>query len=74
MGIPESEYERIFDRFYQVEPSLDRNYEGIGLGLSTAKSLVDLHSGRIWVDSVLGRGSCFTIALPKPARPATKLE
>ncbi len=64
IGIPERDYNRIFDRFYQVEPSLTRRYQGMGLGLSIAKSMVELHGGRIWVESVVGKGSRFTVALP----------
>lgn len=64
IGIPERDYNRIFDRFYQVEPSLTRRYEGMGLGLSVAKSMVELHNGRIWVESVVDKGSRFTVALP----------
>jgi signal transduction histidine kinase len=64
IGIPERDYERIFDSFYQVEPSLTRRYEGMGLGLSVAKSMVELHSGRMWVESVVGKGSRFTVVLP----------
>jgi signal transduction histidine kinase len=64
IGIPPREQERIFDRFYQVEPSLTRHFEGMGLGLSIAKGMVELHGGRIWVESVEGMGSSFTFALP----------
>ncbi|MFB0536978.1 MAG: ATP-binding protein [Anaerolineae bacterium] len=64
IGIPPREQERIFDRFYQTEPSLTRRFEGMGLGLSIAKGMVELHGGRIWVDSVEGMGSSFTLALP----------
>jgi signal transduction histidine kinase len=64
IGIPKRDSERIFNRFYQVEPSLTRRYEGMGLGLSIAKSMVELHKGRIWVDSVQGKGSRFTMVLP----------
>jgi len=64
IGIPPREQERVFDRFYQVEPSLTRRFEGIGLGLSIAKGMVELHGGRIWVESVEGMGSSFTFALP----------
>jgi signal transduction histidine kinase len=64
VGIPQRDYERIFNRFYQVEPSLTRRYEGMGLGLSIAKSMVELHGGRIWVESIVGKGSRFTIVLP----------
>jgi signal transduction histidine kinase len=68
IGIPPREQERIFDRFYQVEPSLTRRFEGIGLGLSIAKGMVQLHGGRIWVESVEGMGSSFTFALPLSGR------
>jgi signal transduction histidine kinase len=64
IGIPPREQERIFDRFYQVEPSLTRHFEGMGLGMSIAKGMVELHGGRIWVESVVGMGSSFTFALP----------
>ena len=64
IGIPPREQERIFDRFYQAEPSLTRRFEGMGLGLSIAKGMVELHGGRIWVESVEGMGSSFTFALP----------
>ena len=64
IGIPQSECSRIFDQFHQVEPSLTRKYEGMGLGLSIAKGMVGVHRGRIWVESVVGKGSNFTIVLP----------
>jgi signal transduction histidine kinase len=64
IGIPNSEYERIFDQFYQVEPPLTRKYQGMGLGLSIAKGLVEVHEGRIWVESVVGKGSNFVVVLP----------
>jgi signal transduction histidine kinase len=64
IGVPESDAERIFERFYQVESHLTRRHEGMGLGLSIAKAMVELHGGRIWVESVEGRGSRFTFTLP----------
>ncbi len=64
VGIPERDLDRIFTRFYQVEPTLTRRYEGMGLGLSIVKSMVELHNGRIWVESVVGKGSRFTVVLP----------
>jgi signal transduction histidine kinase len=64
IGIPEHELERIFDRFHQVEPHLTRKHGGMGLGLSIAGEIVKLHGGRIWAESVLGRGSRFTFTLP----------
>jgi signal transduction histidine kinase len=64
IGIPKSEYEHIFTQFYQVEPSLTRKYQGMGLGLSIVKGMVEVHKGRIWVESVVGKGSNFTVVLP----------
>jgi signal transduction histidine kinase len=64
IGIPKKELRHIFDRFYQIEPSLSRHYEGMGLGLSIAKAMVDLHHGRIKVQSKEGRGSAFTVSVP----------
>jgi signal transduction histidine kinase len=64
IGIPQRDCDRIFDRFYQVEPTLTRRHEGMGLGLSIAKTMVELHGGRIWVESVVGKGSRFTVILP----------
>lgn len=63
MGIPEDQLERIFKRFYQVESPLRRQHEGMGLGLSIAKELVELHGGRIWAESSNEHGSEFIIAL-----------
>ncbi|MCR4405433.1 MAG: HAMP domain-containing histidine kinase [Anaerolineae bacterium] len=69
IGIPRKEWERVFDRFYQVEPSLSRRYEGMGLGLSIAKGMVELHGGRIWVESEVGKGSNFIFHLPLSQTP-----
>ena len=65
IGIPESEQERIFDRFYQVDASERRAYRGAGLGLTICKHIVERHGGRIWVESQPGEGSTFYIELPK---------
>jgi signal transduction histidine kinase len=64
IGIPAEKLDKIFDRFYQVEGSLSRHYEGMGLGLCIATGMVELHGGRLWAESVEGRGSSFTFALP----------
>ena len=64
IGVPASDLELIFDRFYQVEPHLTRKYGGLGLGLAIAKGMVELHGGRIWCESVVGLGSRFTFSLP----------
>ena len=63
-GIPESQHNRIFDRFYQVEPHMRRRHEGMGLGLSIVKELAEVHGGRVWVDSQENRGSEFYVVLP----------
>ncbi len=64
IGIPKTHYERVFDQFYQMEPSLTRKYQGMGIGLSIAKGMVEVHKGRIWVESVVGKGSNFAVVLP----------
>ena len=64
IGIPAAEHEKIFQRFYQVESHLTRRHGGMGLGLSIAHDMVEMHGGKIWVESVEGRGSRFTIQLP----------
>lgn len=63
IGIPPRDLPRVFDRFYQVETHLTRRYGGMGLGLSVAKAMVELHGGRIWAESS-GKGSVFTFLLP----------
>ncbi len=63
IGIPARDLPRVFERFYQVETHLTRRYGGMGLGLSVAKAMVELHGGRIWAESA-GRGSTFTFLLP----------
>ena len=64
IGIPASDLEFVFERFFQVESHLTRKHTGLGLGLSVAKTMVELHGGRIWAESVEGQGSTFTILLP----------
>ncbi len=64
IGIPASDLNRIFERFYQVESHLTRKHGGMGLGLSVSKVMVEMHGGRIWAESVDGKGSNFTIMLP----------
>ncbi len=67
IGIPARDLPHIFERFYQVETHLTRRYGGMGLGLSVAKAMIELHGGRIWAES-FGRGSTFTFLLPMTQR------
>jgi len=65
IGIHQKEQEAIFDEFKQVDSSRSRQYEGTGLGLALTKRLVELHGGKIWLDSEgLGKGSKFSFTLP----------
>jgi signal transduction histidine kinase len=64
IGIPEDAIEQVFDRFFQVESHLTRTHGGMGLGLSIAKAMVDMHSGQIWCESKEGVGSLFCFTLP----------
>jgi signal transduction histidine kinase len=63
-GIPAAEQQKIFEEFHQVDSSSTRKKGGTGLGLSIARKIVELHGGRIWVDSEVGRGSTFRFTLP----------
>jgi two-component system phosphate regulon sensor histidine kinase PhoR len=65
IGIPESDIRRVFERFYTVDKSRSRNSAGTGLGLSIAKHIVNLHKGKISVESKYGAGSKFMITIPK---------
>lgn len=64
IGINEEDFDLIFEKFRQVNKSLNRNVEGTGIGLSLVKSIVELHGGKINIESVFGEGSTFTIELP----------
>lgn len=64
-GIPQEELSRVFERFYRTEQSRSRDSGGSGLGLAIAKGIIEAHGGRVWVESVSGKGSTFGFALPK---------
>lgn len=64
IGIPARDLPRIFERFYKVDRSRNRNTRGTGLGLAIAKHLVEGHGGRLWADSEERRGSTFYFTLP----------
>jgi signal transduction histidine kinase len=63
-GIPEADQAKIFEEFQQVDSSSTRKKGGTGLGLSIAKRIVELHGGRIWVESAPGKGSTFWFTVP----------
>jgi signal transduction histidine kinase len=65
IGIAREEHERIFDRFHQVDGSLTRGFQGAGIGLNIARSLVRLHRGDIEIYSELGKGARFRVSLVK---------
>jgi len=65
VGIPAEDLERVFERFYRVDPSRSRVTGGTGLGLSIVKHIARGHGGQVDVESVVGSGSTFTIALPR---------
>jgi signal transduction histidine kinase len=63
-GIPRSEQRRIFEEFQQVDSSSTRMKGGTGLGLAIAKRIVEMHGGRLWVESAMGAGSTFYFSIP----------
>jgi PAS domain S-box-containing protein len=71
-GIPQGELEKIFDKFYQLAQVDKRKSRGTGLGLAISKALVQMHGGKIGVESEVGRGSTFSFTLPE--RQPAKLE
>src|SRR5262249_58938287 len=66
-GIPEEHQARIFEQFHQVDSSNTKAKGGTGLGFAIAKQIVEMHGGRIWVESTLGKGSTFQMELPTRA-------
>jgi two-component system cell cycle sensor histidine kinase PleC len=64
IGIKEEDLPRLFRKFEQLDSGIARKYEGTGLGLAITKQLVDMHGGKIWVESKYGEGSNFIFLLP----------
>lgn len=64
IGIPMASQSRVFERFYRVDEGRSREMGGTGLGLAIAKHIAIAHNGRIWLDSILGQGSVFHVAVP----------
>lgn len=74
VGIPAEELDRIFERFYRVDPARHRSTGGTGLGLSIVKHVVASHGGEVRVWSVEGQGSTFTLSLPRTSIDPTGSE
>ncbi len=66
IGIPQDKLATIFEKFTQADGSITKRYGGTGLGLAIARELVEMHEGHIWVESEVGRGSAFHVALELP--------
>ena len=64
IGIPEEKIPFVFDRFWQCDSSSKKKYKGTGLGLSISKSIIELLNGKIWLESILGKGATFYIRIP----------
>ena len=64
MGIPPDKIGSLFTEFKQTDASIASEYGGTGLGLSISKKFVEMHGGRIWVESELGKGSAFIFEIP----------
>jgi signal transduction histidine kinase len=63
-GIPREAFDRIFEKFGQVEGKSSGGFASTGLGLTFCKMVVEAHGGRIWIESELGKGSNFIFAIP----------
>ncbi len=73
IGIPEEKFEIIFQSFEQADSSIARRYGGTGIGLSITKKLIELHTGKIWLTSEVGKGSKFHFTLPKSKNQKAEL-
>ncbi|HYY25152.1 MAG TPA: ATP-binding protein [Candidatus Udaeobacter sp.] len=69
-GVPTEEVDKVFDRFYQTGEAGKQKTKGTGLGLAISKALVEMHGGKIWVESEGGKGStfCFTLPVKQPSK------
>jgi len=64
-GIPEDKIATLFDPFVQIREHQNESIKGSGLGLSIVKKIIELHHGKVWIESTIGKGSCFYFSLPK---------
>jgi two-component system cell cycle sensor histidine kinase PleC len=68
IGIPAELIPTVFEPFQQVDSTLTRKFEGTGLGLSLVRTFVELHGGRVWLESVKGKGTTVSVSLPAPEK------
>ena len=64
-GIPQEAKDSIFEEFFRVENSMNQEIKGTGLGLALVKRIIEAHQGKIWVDSIMGKGTTFSFTLPQ---------
>ncbi len=74
MAIPAEHLAQIFEPFYRVDTRLSREVNGLGIGLAICKRIVELHGGRIWVESTVGAGTTFHVWLPREGSMSSQLE
>ena len=73
IGIEEQNLKKVFDKFYQIGEKSTADVGGTGIGLAVAKEIVELHGGKIWVESKRGEGTVFNFTLPFSGVPITEV-
>src|SRR3989344_8116194 len=73
-GVPESAIPKLFTKFFRVSGVLEQGSKGTGLGLYISKAIVDMHGGKIWVESTMGKGSTFNFTVPLAKEEPKKIE
>ena len=64
IGVNDNDIEKLFDRYYRVENKLTKTISGFGIGLYLSAEIIQRHEGKIWVESIPGKGSIFYFSLP----------
>jgi len=72
-GIPEQDFERVFDKFQQLDSGYTKKFAGTGIGLALVRQFATLHKGRVWVESEIGKGTTFRFNIPKKLRTPKKI-